>query len=103
MDKLRKYRLACTLTFGDIYGQIIVWLITITLSLASAMALMGARRPYYALATVGLIVLLSLPFLLFAFVTTLFNHIEIIAVDAQTQYEPMPGNVSNQRPVEATS
>ncbi len=103
MDKLRKYRLACTLTFGDIYGQIIVWLITITLSLASAMALMGARRPYYALATVGLIVLLSLPFLLFAFVTTLFNHIELIAVDAQTQYEPMPGNVSNQRPVEATS
>ncbi|MBW4662784.1 MAG: hypothetical protein KME01_01050 [Chroococcus sp. CMT-3BRIN-NPC107] len=103
MDKLRKYRLACTLTFGDIYGQIIVWLITITLSLASAMAMMGARRPYYALATVGLIVLLSLPFLLFAFVTTLFNHIELIAVDAQTQYEPMPGNVSNQRPVEATS
>ncbi len=103
MDKLRKYRLACTLTFGDIYGQIIVWLITITLSLASAMALMGARRPYYALATVGLIVLLSLPFLLFAFVTTLFNHIELIAVDAQTQYEPMPGNVSNQRPVEAAS
>ena len=103
MDKLRKYRLACTLTFGDIYGQIIVWLITITLSLASAMAMMGARRPYYALATVGLIVLLSLPFLLFAFVTTLFNHIELIAVDAQTQYEPMPGNISNQRPVEATS
>ena len=103
MDKLRKYRLACTLTFGDIYGQIIVWLITITLSLASAMALMGARRPYYALATVGLIVLLSLPFLLFAFVTTLFNHIELISVDAQTQYEPMPGNVANQRPVEATT
>jgi hypothetical protein len=103
MDKLRKYRLACTLTFGDIYGQIIVWLITITISLASAMAMMGARRPYYALATVGLIVLLSLPFLLFAFVTTLFNHIELIAVDAQTQYEPMPGNVANQRPVEAIS
>jgi len=35
-------------TFGDIYGQIIIWLITITLSLASAMAMMGARRPYYA-------------------------------------------------------
>ncbi|KJH70833.1 hypothetical protein [Aliterella atlantica] len=103
MEKFRKYRLACTLTFGDIYGQIIVWLITITLSLASAMALMGARRPYYALATVGLIILLSLPFLLFAFVTTLFNHIELTAVDAQTQYEPMPGNVSNQQPVEATS
>ncbi len=103
MDKIQKYRLACTLTFGDIYGQIIVWLITITLSLASAMAMMGARRPYYALATVGLIILLSLPFLLFAFVTTLFNHIELTAVDSQTKMEPMPGNVSQQQPVEATS
>lgn len=103
MDNFRKYRLACTLTFGDVYGQIIVWLITITISLASAMAMMGARRPYYALATVGLIILLSLPFLLFAFVTTLFNHIELTAVDAQTKMEPMPGNVSQQQPVEATS
>lgn len=103
MDNFRKYRLACTLTFGDIYGQIIVWLITITISLASAMAMMGARRPYYALATVGLIILLSLPFLLFAFVTTLFNHIELTSVDAQTKMEPMPGNVSQQQPVEATS
>ncbi len=103
MDKLQKYRLACTLTFGDIYGQIIVWLITITISLASAMAMMGARRPYYALATVGLIILLSLPFLLFAFVTTLFNHIELTAVDSETKMEPMPGNVSQQQPVEATS
>ena len=24
-----KYRMICTLTFGDIYGQIIVWLIVI--------------------------------------------------------------------------
>jgi hypothetical protein len=103
MDNFRKYRIACTLTFGDIYGQIIIWLITIALSLASAMAMMGARRPYYALATVGLIILLSLPFLLFAFVTTLFNHIELTAVDAQTKMEPMPGNVSQQQPVEATS
>lgn len=103
MDNFRKYRLACTLTFGDVYGQIIVWLITITISLASAMAMMGARRPIYALATVGLIILLSLPFLLFAFVTTLFNHIELTAVDAQTKMEPMPGNVSQQQPVEVTS
>jgi len=103
MDNFKKYRLACTLTFGDIYGQIIVWLITITISLASAMAMMGARRPYYALATVGLIILLSLPFLLFAFVTTLFNHIELTAVDAQTKMQPMPGNVSQKQPVEATS
>jgi hypothetical protein len=103
MDKIQKYRFVCTLTFGDIYGQIIVWLITIAVSLASAMAMMGARRPYYALATVGLIILLSLPFLLFAFVTTLFNHIEVSAVEAGTQTKPIPGNVSEQQPVQATS
>ncbi len=103
MNNIQKYRFVCTLTFGDIYGQIIVWLITITLSLASAMALMGARRPYYALATVGLIVVLSLPFLLFAFVTTLLNHIELASVDANTKTENIPGNVSNQQPVQATS
>ena len=103
MNNIQKYRFVCTLTFGDIYGQIIVWLITITISLASAMALMGARRPYYALATVGLVILLSLPFLLFAFVTTLLNHIELSGVDSQTRQEPMPGNVSQQQPVQATS
>ena len=103
MDNNQNYRFVCTLTFGDVYGQIIVWLITITLSLASAMAMMGARRPYYALATVGLVILLSLPFLLFAFVTTLLNHIELAAVDAQTKMETMPGNVSQQQPVQATT
>ncbi|BAT51118.1 hypothetical protein NOS3756_00380 [Nostoc sp. NIES-3756] len=99
----QNYRFVCTLTFGDIYGQIIVWLITIVLSLASALALMGARRPVYALVTVGLIVLLSLPFLLFAFVTTLLNHIEVTAVEPGTKTEPIPGNVSQQQPVQATS
>jgi hypothetical protein len=103
MNNLQKYRFICTLTFGDIYGQIIVWLITITVSLASAMAMMGARRPVYALATVGLIVLLSLPFLLFAFVTTLLNHIELAAVEPGTKTEPIPGNVSQQQPVQATT
>ncbi len=62
MSNISKYRLVCTLSFGDIYGQIIVWLIVIFLSLASAMALMGASRPIYALATVGLILVLTLPF-----------------------------------------
>ncbi|BCL36930.1 hypothetical protein [Nostoc sp. MS1] len=99
----QNYRFVCTLTFGDIYGQIIVWLITIVLSLASALALMGARRPVYALVTVGLVVLLSLPFLLFAFVTTLLNHIEVMAVEPGTKTEPIPGNVSQQQPVQATS
>lgn len=99
MLNLQKYRFVCTLTFGDVYGQIIVWLITITLSLASALALMGARRPVYALATVGLVVLLSLPFLLFGFVTTLLNHIELSPVEQGTEMEPIPGNVSQQQPV----
>lgn len=102
MDNLQKYRFVCTLTFGDVYGQIIVWLITITLSLASALALMGARRPVYALATVGLVVLLSLPFLLFGFVTTLLNHIEVSPVEPGTEMEPIPGNVSQQQPVQAS-
>jgi hypothetical protein len=82
---MQKYRVACTLTFGDIYGQIIVWLIVIFLSLAAALGLMGASRPIYALATVGIVLVLSLPFLLFAFVTTLLNHIEFTSVDSATQ------------------
>ncbi|MEO0645528.1 MAG: hypothetical protein AAFZ17_05140 [Cyanobacteria bacterium J06650_10] len=82
MSNAKTYRMNCTLTFGDIYSQIIVWLIVLFVSLAAALGLMGARRPIYALATVGLILVLSLPFLLFAFVTTLLNHIEFSAVDA---------------------
>jgi carbon starvation protein CstA len=70
MNNFHNYRLKCTLTFGDIYGQIIIWLIVIFLSLASALALWSSVRQIYALATVGLILVLSLPFLLFAFVTT---------------------------------
>ncbi|KYC36316.1 hypothetical protein WA1_42095 [Scytonema hofmannii PCC 7110] len=101
-NNIQKYRFVCTLTFGDIYGQIIVWLITIALSLASALALMGARRPVYALAAVGLVVLLSLPFLLFAFVTTLLNHIELAPVDSETKMQPIPGNISQQQPVQVS-
>jgi hypothetical protein len=102
MNNIQKYRFVCTLSFGDIYGQIVVWLIVIFLSLAAALALMGASRPIYALATVGLILVLSLPFLLFAFVTTLLNHIEFFAVDptAERQTEPSAGS-SGQRPAQA--
>lgn len=82
MEKPHDYRLVCTLSFGDIYGQIIIWLIVIFLSLASALALWSSARELYALLTVGLILVLSLPFLLFAFVTTLLNHIELTAVDS---------------------
>ena len=81
-NEATKYRMVCTLTFGDIYGQIIVWLIVIFLSLATTLALWSATRQAYALATVGLVVILSLPFLLFAFVTTLLNHIEFVPIDA---------------------
>ncbi|TVQ48894.1 MAG: hypothetical protein EA365_00935 [Gloeocapsa sp. DLM2.Bin57] len=82
---LQKYRMVCTLSFGDIYGQIIVWLIVIFISLAASLALWSSTRQIYALATLALIVVLSLPFLLFAFVTTLLNHIEFIpAEETQT-------------------
>ncbi|HEY9699526.1 MAG TPA: hypothetical protein V6D10_19865 [Trichocoleus sp.] len=100
---MQKYRVVCTLTFGDVYGQIIVWLVVLFISLAAAMALMGASRPIYALATVGLILVLSLPFLLFAFVTTLLNHIEFIPVDPATESRWGRNNVPSQKPVQAAS
>ena len=75
MNELGKYSFKCNLTLGDIYLQVVVWLGVVFLSLASALTLMS--KPLYSFAAVGLIVVVSLPFLLFAFVTTLFNHIEI--------------------------
>lgn len=102
MNNIQNYRLKCTLTFGDIYGQIIVWLTVIFLSLASALALWSSARQIFALATVGLILVLSLPFLLFAFVTTLLNNIEVLAVEPGTETQPSAtGNQSNQQPVES--
>ena len=99
---MQKYRVVCTLTFGDIYGQIIVWLVVLFLSLAAALALMGASRPIYALATVGLILVLSLPFLLFAFVTTLLNHIEFSSVDPATETKTsLKRPASAQKPAQA--
>ncbi|MEO1001601.1 MAG: hypothetical protein AAFX65_00645 [Cyanobacteria bacterium J06638_7] len=71
------YNLRCTLSFGDIYAQILIWMAVIFVSLAAGLALMGASRPVYALLGVGLILVLSLPFLLFAFTTTLLNHIAL--------------------------
>jgi hypothetical protein len=55
------YRLRCTLTFGDIYGQILIWMLVIFVSLAAGLALMGASKPLFALVGVGLILVLSLP------------------------------------------
>jgi quinol-cytochrome oxidoreductase complex cytochrome b subunit len=98
MNKFQRYSLRCTLSFGDIYGQIIIWLLVIFASLAAAMGLMGASRPIYALATVGLILVLSLPFLLFAFVTTLLNHIEVVEIDPVPQPRPATNLAPQQRP-----
>ncbi|MDI9405274.1 MAG: hypothetical protein QM522_01090 [Chitinophagaceae bacterium] len=74
------FNLRCTLTFGDIYAQILIWMAVIFVSLAAGLALMGTSKPIVALVGVGLILVLSLPFLLFAFTTTLLNH---IALDPQ--------------------
>jgi hypothetical protein len=98
---IQKYRVVCTLTFGDIYGQIIIWLVVLFLSLAAALALMGASRPIYALATVGLILVLSLPFLLFAFVTTLLNHIEFAPIDSTSEAKYKNRSATSQRPAQA--
>ncbi len=104
MDTDNKYRFACTLTFGDIYGQIIVWLVILFLSLATSLALMGAQQPVFALVTVGLILVLSLPFLLFAFVTTLINHIEFQpvesgqAISSSSSSKPNRGTEASQAP-----
>ncbi|NET58159.1 MAG: hypothetical protein F6K47_18990 [Symploca sp. SIO2E6] len=103
MEQLIKYRIICTLSFGDIYGQIMVWLIVIFLSLASALALWSAERQIYALATVGLILVLSLPFLLFAFVTTLLNHIELDPIEVDAKIPPVRRQPPTQKPAEASS
>ncbi|MGF1458750.1 MAG: hypothetical protein ACFBSG_06960 [Leptolyngbyaceae cyanobacterium] len=102
MDNLQRYRFKCTLTFGDIYGQVIAWLVVLLISLAAAMALMGARQPLYALVSVGLVLVLSLPFLLFAFVTTLVNHIEFVTVDPQAEASGKTAPSLSQRPAQAT-
>ncbi len=106
MDKeSQKYRLVCTLTFGDVYGQIIVWLIVIFLTLASALGLWSSTRQLYALAVVGLVLVLSLPFLVFAFVTTLLNHIEFIPLEATetTRTSSRRNLKATQKPAEAAS
>ena len=81
MSALTKYKLICDLAFDDIYIQILAWMGVIFVSLAAGLALMGSSRPIFALLGVGLILVLSLPFLLFAFVTTLINHIRIETID----------------------
>jgi hypothetical protein len=84
MDPTKAFNVRCTLTFGDIYGQVMVWMLVIFASLAAGLALMGSSRPLFALVGVGLILVLSLPFLLFAFTTTLLNHIALEPREPET-------------------
>ena len=81
MSTFSSYKLICDLEFGDIYIQILAWMGVIFVSLAAGLALMGSSRPIFALLGVGLILVLSLPFLLFAFVTTLINHVRIETIN----------------------
>ena len=81
MNSFTNYKLICDLVFGDIYIQILAWMGVIFVSLAAGLAMMGSSRPVFALLGVGLILVLSLPFLLFAFVTTLINHIKIETIN----------------------
>ncbi|MEX1317561.1 MAG: hypothetical protein AB1Z22_10610 [Synechococcaceae cyanobacterium] len=78
MNSQKGYLVVCTLSYGDIYGQILIWLLGVFLSLAAGLALLAAAHPVAGVAVVVLIFVLSLPFLLFAFVTTLFSHISLV-------------------------
>jgi hypothetical protein len=98
----QRYRMNCTLTFSDIYGQIVIWLMVIFLSLASALSLWSTTRQIYALATVGLILVLSLPFLLFAFVTTLLNHIEFVPLEVNETTSSSTNKSRISQPIAAT-
>ena len=106
-NELQKYKMICTLKFGDIYGQIIVWLIVIFISLATTLALWSSTRQIYALATVGIVLVLSLPFLLFAFVTTLLNRIEFVPIEEEAfsrrAVRSSAARASGQKPAEASS
>ncbi len=104
MNNEQKYKMICTLSFGDIYGQIIVWLMVIFISLASTLALWSSTRQIYAFATVGIVLVLSLPFLLFAFVTTLLNHIEFQPIEEEVSNRAKSRRqMSSNQPAQATS
>ncbi|NEO83517.1 MAG: hypothetical protein F6J87_04545 [Spirulina sp. SIO3F2] len=97
-NELPKYRMNCTLTFGDVYGQIIVWLIVIFIALATTLAIWSSTRQPFAFLTLGIVLVISLPFLVFAFVTTLLNRIEFIPLEEE---ESAP-RFSLERPSEST-
>jgi hypothetical protein len=64
MDSCRSYAFRGTLVYGDIYGQILVWLLVVFLSLAAGLALMGASQPLVGIVAIDLVFVLLLPFLM---------------------------------------
>nr|AUG32117.1 hypothetical protein PLO_109 [Paulinella longichromatophora] len=77
MEPCKSSSFRCTLTFGDIYGQVLVWISLIFLSLATGFVLVTSNRPLFGIVGIILILVLSFPFLLFTFTTTLINHIKV--------------------------
>lgn len=75
MSALPFLQLRCTLSYGDIYGQILAWLLVSFLGIAIGMALVAAEHPIAGITLIALLFTLSLPFLMFSFVTTLFDHL----------------------------
>lgn len=84
------YQFHCTLSYGDIYGQIMVWLLITFLSLATAAALGAAGQSLAGASVVALMIALTLPFLLFSFTTTLINHLVIEQQAQKRQGLPQP-------------
>lgn len=99
ISELKNYQFVCTLTFGDIYGQIIIWIAVVFAGLASALVMMN--DPLHAFLTSTLIFVITLPFLLFAFVTTLLNHIEIRPIDSATENQATKPTSQNRSQTEA--
>ena len=85
MDKeAQNYRVVCT----------IVWLIVIVLTLVGTLGLWSSTRQIYTLAMMGLALVLSLPFLLFVFLTTLLDHIQFTSIEvAQNTRSSSSGNI----------
>lgn len=88
-------RLRFTLSYGDIYGRILAWLLSTFLSLAVAAALADAEHPLAGLGVIGMVLALSLPFLLFAFATTLASHIAVIPLADQEEWPRLLSSIQH--------
>lgn len=74
MESDSGHDLRCILSIGDIHGQILICLPINFLSLTTGLALIAAENPTAWIITIGLAFVLSLPFLMFTFVTAFINQ-----------------------------